>query len=70
MGNNMVYVLFDTKGNVKTFKMERKLEEFLKRHEGIYYLVGVSGRWINVARIRAEKGDWYQVDGGFIEFKD
>jgi len=66
----MVYTLFDEKGNVKTFKSETKLDEYLKKHEGIFYLIGIHGKWVDVSKIKAEKGDWYQINEGHIEMKE
>jgi hypothetical protein len=70
MGNNMVYILFDEKGNVKMFKTEYKLEEFFKNHEGIYYLVELFANTICVSKIHAHDGEFERVKEGFIEMKD
>ena len=67
---DMKYVLFDRQGNVKTFKSETKLDEYLKKHEGIFYLVGVNGKWINVSEIKAEKGDYQRIAEKSIEFEE
>ena len=66
----MKIVLFDEKGNVKTFKSETKMEEYLKKHEGIFYIIAVHGNWIDASKIKAENGDYWQIGEGHIEIKD
>ena len=66
----MRFVLFDEKGNVKVFKSDVKLEEYLKKHEGIFYLVGVSGKWVNITKIKSENGDFINTAEKHVEFLD
>ena len=66
----MRYVLFDRQGNVKTFKSETKLDEYLKKHEGIFYLVEVNGKWINTSEIESRNGDYIKIAEKSIEFEE
>ena len=58
---NMKYVLLDQKGNVKTFKTDYALEQFLDTHEGMFYLIEVDGKTLSILEIYAHDGDHQNI---------
>jgi predicted DNA-binding protein (MmcQ/YjbR family) len=70
IGDSMVYVLFDSKGNAIVFKTDSELEQYLKSHEGIYYLVQKYWKQVYVSEIYSRNGEYEKVTEKHVDMLD
>jgi len=47
----MIYVVIDTRDNVRVFKTKDELETFLRSHNGIFYVIEKNWKWFKVNEI-------------------
>ena len=66
----MAYVLFDSKGNAIIFQTDSELEQYLRNHTGIYYLVEKYWKQVYVSEIYAHDGDFEKVMETHVDMLD
>ena len=66
----MQSVLFDTKGNVLVFNNENELEQYLRGHEGIFYLVKKNWKTFEISEIWTRNGKHTKVTERYVDVLD
>ena len=62
----MVCLIVDEKGKIRKFQSIERADKFMVRHEGIYFLIEPSIKFIGIAVIESKNGEIRQIKSSTI----
>jgi hypothetical protein len=63
----MVYIIIDEDRKVRKFKSIKRMERYMKRKDGIYFVIDVLRDFLAVVVIKSENGELNIIKGLRIE---
>ena len=62
IGKSMQYVVISEEGQVNIFESSEKLDEFLAKSNGVFYIVNLYGKYVYVEKYTVKDGKIYRVE--------
>jgi len=62
----MIYMVVNEKGKIRKFETLEKANDYMKKHEGIYFMIEISEKAIGVSVIESKNGEISYIKGTLV----
>jgi len=62
----MIYMVVNEKGKIRKFETLEKTNDYMKKHEGIYFMIEISEKAVGVSVIESKNGEISYIKGTLV----